>query len=143
MSLTDSRWDKLTDDDWDLFAIAWNAELSGNEANSLPELPVLFDKDPPKTASDIVLPMNFIASPAAQWKFIQAAYCRGNDATFGHLAAGPVEHLLGTYGDDYIELVEQLANDDPLFAEMLNGCYQNRMSDTVWKRLCAAREGSG
>lgn len=143
MALTDPRWDDLTDEDWTAFALAWSAELSGGESKPLPKLPVLFEDDPPKTAGDFVVPMNFTASPAAQWKFIQAAYRHGNDTTLGHLAAGPVEHLLGTHGDDYIGIVEQLASDDPLFAQMLNGCYQNRMPDSVWERLCDARKNGG
>ena len=143
MSLTDPRWDDLTDDDWDAFAIAWNAELCGGQSTHLPELPVLFDDDPPKSAGDFVVPMNFTASPAAQWKFIRAAYRHGNDATFGHLAAGPIEHLLGTHGDDYIAVVEQLANSEPRFARILDGCYQNRMTDIVWNRLCTIRRNAG
>ena len=143
MTLTDPRWDDLTNSDWDAFAIAWNAELSGDDSpQPLPELPWLLD-DPPTSASEYVVPMNFTASPEAQWKFILAAYWRGNENTHGHLAAGPVEHLLGNHGDDYISLVEQLASDDPLFAAMLGGCYQYRMSDEVWRRLCIARGEDG
>lgn len=143
MALTDPRWDDLTDGDWDAFARAWNAELCGEEGPSrLPQLPWLLD-DPPNTASEYVVPMNFTASANAQWKFIVAAYWRGNEETHGHLAAGPVEHLLGKHGDEYITLVEQMADDDPMFAKMLRGCYQNQMSDEVWRRLCIARGDVG
>ena len=142
MALTDPRWDELTDAEWDTFAKAWNAELCGEDAMPLPKLPWLLD-DPPTTASEYVVPMNFSASPEAQWKFIVAAYWRGNEETHGHLAAGPIEHLLGKHGDEYITMVEQMANDDPLFATMLKGCYQNQMSEIVWQRLCVARENVG
>lgn len=143
MALTDPRWDDLTDAEWDAFAKAWNAELNGDVAIlRLPELPWLLD-DPPNTASEYVVPMNFTASPDAQWKFIVAAYWRGNQDTHGHLAAGPVEHLHGKHGDKYIELVEQFTDDDPLFATMLKNCHQNQMSDTVWRRLCLARGDGG
>lgn len=139
MTLVDPRWDDLTDADWDAFAKAWNAELSGADAPlPLPKLPWLLD-DPPTTANEYVVPMNFTASAGAQWKFIRAAYRYGNGETHGHLAAGPVEHLLGKDGDEYIPLVEQMADDDPSFARMLRGCNQNRMSDDVWRRLCVAR----
>jgi hypothetical protein len=137
MALTDPRWDELTDSDWDAFAIAWNAELGDEPPTQLPELPWLLD-DRPTTASEYVVPMNFTASASAQWKFILAAYRRGNEKTFGHLAVGPVEQLLATHGDEYIDLFEQMADDDPSFAGMLKGCYQNRMSDVIWQRLRTA-----
>ena len=140
--MQDPRWDELADSDWHAFAKLWNAELCEEVAPcSLPDLPWLLD-NPPDLASDYVVPMNFSASPEAQWKFIIAAYWSGNEKTFGHLTAGPVEHLLGTYGDRCIEAFEQMADDDPLFANMLKGCFQNRMSESVWGRLCKARGDS-
>lgn len=143
MALTDPRWDDLTDAEWDSFATAWNAELLGEVATSrLPQLPWLLD-DPPNTASEYVVPMNFTASANAQWKFIVAAYLRGNEETHGHLAAGPVEHLLSKHGDQCITLVEQMADDDPLFSRMLRRCYRHQMSDEVWRRLCIARGDVG
>ncbi|QDV46740.1 hypothetical protein Enr13x_66490 [Stieleria neptunia] len=143
MTFLDPRWDELTDAEWDQFAIAWNAELNGSEeSHPLPRLPWLLD-DPPSGASDFVVPMNFTASPNAQWKFILAAYSHGNVDTHGHLAAGPVEHLLGNHGNDYISVVEKSAAEDPGFANMLRGCYQYRMTADVWRRLCVARGESG
>lgn len=137
--MQDERWDNLTDAEWNAFAYAWNSELSGELPSvPLPALPWLL-KDPPKAASEYVVPMNFTASPDAQWKFIVAAFLSGNERTDEHLAAGPVEHLLGGYGDQYIESFEKLAADDPRFAKMLKGCNQYRMSDDVWRRLRIAR----
>ena len=139
MELTDPLWDDLTDADWAAFATAWNAELCGQNApKPLPKLPWLFD-DPPGSASEYVVPMNFTASADAQWKFVVVAFKCGNEETHGHLAAGPVEHLLGNHGSEYITVVEQLAGADPLFAKMLRGCNQNQMLDEVWRRLCLAR----
>ncbi len=83
--------------------------------------------------------MNFTASPKAQWKFIEAAYRHGNETSHGHLAAGPIEHLLGWHGEEFIPLVEQLAASEPDFAKLLRGCYQHMMSEAVWSRLCVAR----
>jgi hypothetical protein len=143
MGLPDTRWDNLTDAEWNAFAKAWNSELCGDVASlPLPALPWLLD-DPPNTASEYVVPMNFTASPDAQWRFIIAAFSSGNENTHGHLAAGPVEHLLGQHGDQYIESFEKMAGDDPLFAKMLKGCNQYRMSEAVWRRLCVARGDVG
>jgi hypothetical protein len=87
--------------------------------------------------------MNFTASPDAQWKFIVAAFLTGNESTHAHLAAGPVEHLLGNHGDRYIQSFEKMAVGDPRFAKMLNGCNRYRMSEEIWRRLCIARGGVG
>ena len=78
--MNDLRWDSLTDAQWDAFATAWIAELSGTDAPPLPDLPWPLD-DPPSNAGGYVVPMNFTASAEAQWKFIMAAYWRGNEKT--------------------------------------------------------------
>ena len=138
--MLDPRWDSLTDADWDAFARAWVDELAGRPAAPLPELPVLFEDDPETTADAFVVPMNFTASAEAQWKFILATFQHADDETLGHLAAGPVEHLLSKHGDEYIDKFETMANDNPRFALMLDGCYKHLMSNEVWARVCAARE---
>jgi len=139
----DPRWDKLTDAEWHAFAQAWNSELKGIAYDTpLPSLPWLLG-EPPDDAMDYVVPMNFSASPSAQWKFILAAYWSGDKDTFGHLAAGPIEHILGTCGDSSIEAIEQLAEDDPLFANLLKECNQYRMTDAIWDRVCKARGDVG
>lgn len=141
--MPDTRWDNLSDAEWDAFARAWNSELRGESPSvPLPTLPWLAD-DPPNTASGYVVPMNFTASPDAQWRFIVAAFSSGDESTYGHLAAGPVEHLLGNHGEQWIETFEKMAVDDPGFAKMLQSCYQYRISDAVWRRLCIARGGAG
>lgn len=142
LHMHDPRWDSLTDDEWHAFAKAWNSELKGTTLEvPLPDLPWMLD-DPPELASDYVVPMNFSASANAQWKFIVAAFRSGDDDTFGHLAAGPVEHLLGTQGEVCIEAVEQMAADDPQFAKMLQGCFKYQMTDEVWRRVRTARGDS-
>ena len=55
----DPRWDAVSDADWDTFARCWVAEISGTATVPLPPLPVLFEDEPPKTASEFVVPMNF------------------------------------------------------------------------------------
>jgi len=138
----DSRWDLLTDAEWDSFARAWVAELSGRPAGPLPNLPVAFEDEPQTSAVEFVVPMNFTASAEAQWKFIMSAFRHADDNTLGHLAAGPVEHLLSKHGDGYIARFEKLARENPRFAQMLRGCYKHLMSDAVWARLCEARNGT-
>jgi hypothetical protein len=43
------------------------------------------------------------------------AVAHASDEKLGHIAAGPVEHLLGKHGEQYIENVEQRAEADPKF----------------------------
>ncbi|MEM8945414.1 MAG: DUF6869 domain-containing protein [Planctomycetota bacterium] len=139
MALLDPRWDALPSKDWDGFAKAWIAEISGVEPPALPELPQIFPDDPITSASEFVVPMNFTASAESQWRFIEVVFRHGNDETMGHLAAGPVEHLLSKHGDEYIERIETLAQSDPGFASMLSTCRKHLMSEAVWQRLCRAR----
>ena len=138
----DARWDSLTDEEWDAFAKAWVDELCGRPSHPPPNLPVLFEDEPETTASFFVVPMNFTASAEAQWKFISAAFCHADDNALGHLAAGPVEHLLSKFGEDYIERFEMMAKSDSRFATMLGRCYKHMMTDEVWRRVCAVREVS-
>lgn len=141
-NMHDPRWDLLTDAEWDSFARARVAELSRRPAEPLPTLPVLFEDEPETSAVEFVVPMNFTASAEAQWKFIISAFRHADDNALGHLAAGPIEHLLSKHGDRYIARFENLAQESPRFAQMLLGCNKHLMSDAVWARLCKARNSS-
>lgn len=93
-------------------------------------------------AGSAVVLMNFTATADVQWAFLQAAVAGATtDAELGAIAAGPFEHLLGTHGDDYIDLVENCSRDDANFARMTTGAYQHLMSDEVWNRVQAIQAG--
>jgi hypothetical protein len=88
-----------------------------------------------KIEQSVVL-MNLVAPPEVQWVFILAAMDRAEgDETLGHLAAGPVEHLLGHHGDAYIERIEAEALRSPRFLRMMSGVWRYMMSDAVWARV--------
>lgn len=129
----DDQWGELSASDWDAFARSWIAELSGvrNESQS--------------DVGGSVVMMNFTARPEHQWQFILAAVAHASDDELGHIAAGPIEHLLGKHGEQYIENVEQRADADPKFARMLAGVWKQMMTDEVWARVEAlkARYGTG
>ena len=59
----------------------------------------------------------------------------GSDDELSHIAAGPIEHLLGWHGEDYIYLVEEQAAADLKFARTLTGVWRYKMSDEVWSRV--------
>jgi hypothetical protein len=123
----DERWNQLNDSDWDQFAKAWIADLQNG---------------PDSSESDVgqsVVMMNFTASSDHQWRFILAAVTHASDEDLGHIAAGPLEQLLGHNGAGYIDRVEQRAKADPKFARMLTGVWQYMMTDEVWARVEALK----
>ena len=82
--------------------------------------------------------MNFTASPESQWSFLVKAVAHAqSEEELGHIAAGPLEHLLGKHGASMIDRVEQLAATDEKFARMLTGAWRYMMSDSVWQRVQA------
>lgn len=123
----DERWDQLSPSDWDAFAQSWIAELRADTHDS--------DDD----IGQSVVMMNFTARPEHQWQFILAEVAHAADEELGHIAAGPVEHLLGKHGDTYIEAVERQAELDSKFARMISGVWKYMMSDEVWARVEALK----
>ena len=124
--LIDPRWARMTPSEWNELSEAWLAERRGSASS------------PESDVSEIVVMMNVTATGADQWQFILAAVASAqSDDELGHVAAGPLEHLLGWHGDDFIAAVEQQAAGDPKFARMLTGAWRYRMSEAVWARVQA------
>jgi hypothetical protein len=74
--------------------------------------------------------------PHLVWQFVIAAYPQTNsEAVLGMIAAGPLEDLLSGYGTEYIERVEALAHQDPVFSRLLSGVWRGKITDDVWNRL--------
>ena len=94
-----------------------------------------------KKVEGAVVLMNFTKPADVQWAFILSAvqYAK-TDNTLGHLAAGPLEHILGRHGDDYIDRVEAQAGQSEKFERMLTGSWRYLMNDDVWRRLQALQE---
>jgi hypothetical protein len=118
-------WQPLDPDAMADFAAAWLAYLRGG----------------PSVESDIgqaVVMMNFLAQPDQQWLFIRAAVAQAeSDDEIGHIAAGPLEHILGHHGEAYFGALEGEAVRDAKFARMLTGAWQYMMPDAVWSRVQA------
>jgi hypothetical protein len=123
MTSTD-LWSHLSAQDWAALARCWLSELRGV---------------PNERADDYgqkVVLMNFTATAEQQWAFIQAAVEQArSDDEFGAIAAGPLEHLLGHHGDEYIGPVENLAGASVSFARTLTGMNQYMMSESTWARV--------
>jgi hypothetical protein len=58
-----------------------------------------------------------------------------SDATFAHLAAGPLENLLAEHGLAVIDWVEDTALQNDGFRHLLGGVWPRRISPEVWARL--------
>jgi hypothetical protein len=127
--MIDERWEKMTEDEWKAFARAWMEYL----------------REPPTSSERVsgeanvgtaVVFMNFTSRPQHQWAFIVASMIFAeSDDELAHIAAGPVEHLLGNAGEEFITLVEQQAAADPKFARMLTGVWKYTIPDAVWARV--------
>jgi hypothetical protein len=125
----DERWDKLSDDTWSDFAAAWLAQIRVGE------------KEGDRDWGQSVVQMNFTARPEHQWKFILLAISQAQtDDELGHIAAGPIEHLLGWHGAQYIDSVEQQSQLDPKFARAVTGVLKYLMTDEVWERVNAIQK---
>ena len=75
------------------------------------------------------------------WQFILATYQRDlSPQVAATLAAGPLEDLLAHSGPEFIDRVEQLAQQDPRFNCLLGGVWRNEMTDEVWQRVQEARD---
>lgn len=118
------KWDELKTEDWEAFAADWLQELRAAEPNAEANL------------SQTVVLMNFMASAEAQWQFILAAVSQAqSDDDLGHIAAGPLEHLLGRHGSEFIGGVEQQAVQDLKFARAMTGVWKYTMTDEIWSRV--------
>jgi hypothetical protein len=98
-------------------------------------------KDPKfHNAMQRVTAMTFISKPELQWDVILEAVSQASDDDdLGHIAAGPIEGLLGRHGDAWIERVEARAKQDLKFARAMTGVWKYMMKDDVWERVKAVK----
>lgn len=75
--------------------------------------------------------------PEAAWSVIQIIRREGSDLILSNLGAGPLEDLLVAHGDQFIDRVEILAEQDAQFRKVLGATWQNSMSPRLWKRIKA------
>lgn len=59
------------------------------------------------------------------------------------LSAGPLEDLLAKHGERIIGAVEQEAKNNPSFATLLGGVWQNEMPNAIWARVQAVWDRRG
>jgi uncharacterized protein DUF6869 len=93
-------------------------------------------------SGEAVVSMNFSAPPEVQWRFILIAVSLSeSDVELSHVAAGPIEHLLGWHGKSYIGVVENEVAENPKLARALTGVWKYLMPDEVWSRVRTLQKG--
>ena len=93
-----------------------------------------------KDARMRITAMTFMSKPELQWEVIleMVEQASGVD-DLGHIAAGPIEGLLGRHGPAWIERIETEARDNAKFARALTGVWKYMMTDEVWERVKAIK----
>ena len=79
--------------------------------------------------------------PELLWQIILLIYGQvTSEESLGALAAGPLEDLLATHGEAFIDRIEKIAMEDQKMRRVLSGVWQNAMSDKIWARVQKASE---
>ena len=130
MPVIDPRWKKVSPEQWRNFAEGWLTEI--REKNSA-------------EGSDLgttVVSMNLFAAPELQWEFILLTVSIAEtDMELAAIAAGPIQHLLGKFGEQYIDQVEKQAATDPKFFRVLSGIRGERsIDDKILLRIQRMKE---
>ena len=82
--------------------------------------------------------------PETLWLLILEIHRKDKSAAVQQvLSAGPIENLLAIHGESFIERVEVEARQDPAFAKVLGGVWNNRINDTIWTRMQAVWDRKG
>jgi uncharacterized protein DUF6869 len=93
------------------------------------------EKKATEQASEDVIELQF-RDPETLWLLILAIHERDQSEEIQSiLAAGPVESLLGKYGERFIERVDTKARKDPTFTKMLAGVWRSSMTRDIWNRV--------
>ena len=124
MPKLNEMWKDFGSNDWENFAKAWLVELRREGLLEESEI------------DESVVIMNFTAKPEQQWVFILATInFAESDDELGSIAAGPIEHLLGKFGKDYIEIVEKEATNNLKFSRAMTGVWKYMIDDDIWERI--------
>jgi hypothetical protein len=80
-------------------------------------------------------------APEDCWRLIQlAAKMDLTTEQIAYFAAGPVEDILGRYGNDFVDRLEVAALGQPIMRRFVAGVWRGRMSDAIWARILDLRD---
>ena len=126
----------MTDEDLNKLADAWIRDQHAPKDSE--------EREDTYWASGEVIDMTYDGKSEELWQIILKIHERDQSITIQEiLSAGPIEDLLSHFGELYIERIEEKARQDPAFAKVLGGVWQNRMSDEIWSRLQAVWDRQG
>ena len=85
------------------------------------------------------------SEPESLWTLILLIHSLAPEdaAILENLSAGPLEMLLVHHGSKMIRLVEEEAERNPQFANLLGGVWKNGMTDEIWARVQAVQDHTG
>jgi len=113
--------------EWDLLITDWIAYSSEKG---------LSDSDPRWWAISAVIMFPINRNHEELWQFVTRTFEKEmSDKAFASLAAGPLEDLLGYFGELYIDRIEELARKNPRFNYLLGGVWKHLSTDDVWTRI--------
>jgi hypothetical protein len=79
-----------------------------------------------------------LEDPERAWRIIVGLSAQKlNPEVAAVIAAGPLENMLGLYGAEIIDRVEQLAKSSLEFNQLLSLVWQSEIDDVLWKRILA------
>ncbi|MCW9027779.1 MAG: hypothetical protein OQJ80_02510 [Kangiella sp.] len=80
--------------------------------------------------------------PELCWKAIlEVLHREPSEKVKDILAAGPLEDLIDTHGEEYIEVIEEEAKINPEFRKLLRGVWESSTPE-VWNRVLKARKNT-
>jgi hypothetical protein len=78
-------------------------------------------------------------TPELAWELILRIYEHDKSPeVLGALTAGPIEDLMEAHGKDFIERVEGMARNDPLFRNIMSNVWLGGTDKSEWKRFYEA-----
>lgn len=109
----------------------------------LDQFPLALDESPYSWADDLILSLTARA-PDQLWDIILTILDKDPPmSVLAVLAAGPLEDYLATNKEKFIVNVENRAKEDPKFASLLGGVWQNAMTEETWTRVQKVWDRSG
>jgi hypothetical protein len=74
--------------------------------------------------------------PESAWQIIGLIYeLEPSDIILANVAAGPLEDLLTKHGRSFIDRIESLAVQNPVFRRLLGAVWKNQIAEDIWVRI--------
>ena len=113
MPKVSTPWENLTDEKWERLARNWVLHCESE----------LGECDHCEIWGTVGMELGMWGPADSLWRFLQLVLSLAEtDSQLGLIAAGPMEYLLGRFGPEYIDRVEQEVFHNPKFAAAIKRC---------------------